>query len=234
MTPALRQAQDDRSFDKVHDDIPFRTLRVERLSRPVLALLTLAMLFAEASATDAGDYRVAFQLRAFHDCNDAAGYVAAHAVVAHMVYQVRLFSSPPKISRLGSRRYRADIVLHSAIDPRAAVLTMPQWSWPAMNASEKVELRSYMDALQQHEVGHLLIAQRYLAGGATTLHIFGPDPAKLGKRLQPSTRRYSQDLNTQLQSREQLYDRVTEHGAAQREASAYGFPTGPDVKFRCP
>lgn len=200
----------------------------------MLALCVFAVLFGQGSATYAADYRVSFQLRGFHDCNDAAGYVAAHPIVAHIRYAVRLLSSSPKISTLGPRRYRADVEFHPAIDPRSAVLAMPQWSWPAMSAEEQAELRSYMNALQRHEVGHLLIARRYLAQGATTLHRFGPDAAKLAKLLQLSTRRYARDLNAQLQRREQLYDRVTEHGAAQREAPAYGFPAGPDLEFRCP
>lgn len=199
-----------------------------------LGLLTAAMVLAATQASGAADYRISYQPRAFLDCNDAAGYLVAHPVVAHMSYQVHLTTSQPQLVRLGRERYRADVMLRFAIDPRSAILAMPQWSWRDMSAQQLTELRAYMSALQQHEVGHLRIAQRYVAGGATTLHIFGPDPPTVAKRLRLSVRRYGQEMSVQLQRRQQLYDRVTQHGAKQVEASNYGLPTGADVEFRCP
>ncbi|MBC5829784.1 MAG: DUF922 domain-containing protein [Candidatus Eremiobacteraeota bacterium] len=200
----------------------------------LLQLLTAAVVLAATQASGAADYRISFQPRAFLDCNDAASYLAAHPVVAHMSYQVHLTTSRPRLVRLRSQSYRADTVLHLRIDPSSAILSMPQWSWRDMSAQQQAGLRAYMNALQQHEVGHLRIAQRYVAGGATTLHIFGPDAATLAKRLRLSVRRYGQEMSVQLQRRQQLYDRVTQHGAKQVEASNYGLPTGADVEFRCP
>lgn len=207
---------------------------VETSVRALRPLLTAALVLAAMQSSDAGFYRISPEPRAFADCNDAADYLAAHPVVAQMRYRLRIKTSPPKLVRLGPERYRADVMLRANIDPRSRVLSMPQWSWRHMSARQQAELRSYTSALQQHEVGHLRIAQQLVAGGVAAVHIFGSDPTSVEDRLRLAVGRYGEELSAQLQHRQQLYDRVTQHGANQIDAASYGFPTGPNVQFRCP
>ncbi len=200
----------------------------------MLLLLTLILLDGQAPSPGAADYRIAPVARSFRDCDDAASYLAANSVVARMKYRIRFDTDHTRVIRMGPQRYRADAVIHFNIDPTSRVLSMPDWSWPRMNGQERNRLHSYLSALQRHEAGHLRIAQRYLdETGAVSAHIFGPTAAAVRKRLDAAVRRYAQDFAAQLKRRQQVYDRVTQHGAMQREASNYQFPTGPDVLFSC-
>lgn len=196
--------------------------------RRLVALFALLCLGAASQ-----DFSVRYEPRHFSDCRAAALYAAEHPLAGS--YQYRLSgtltgASMDHVPRLG---WRATARVAYSFVRSDSVMRLPQWTWPRMTSAERAYLRDFNTAIKNHELGHRIIALRALGGAPSEITVIGGSPGAAASALHSAL---SVDLRTtyaEILRAENLYDRVTDHGRQQADASQYDFPGGPDTVFRC-
>ncbi|MDP9018719.1 MAG: DUF922 domain-containing Zn-dependent protease, partial [Candidatus Eremiobacteraeota bacterium] len=98
---------------------------------------------------------------------------------------------------------------------------------------ERDDMRDFVNALRNHELGHKEIAERELRGHDSRLSAVGVSPAEVKKMLNAALAAQLRALYDEMQRAEVEYDRVTQHGLRQGDGSLYGFRGGNNVEFVC-
>jgi hypothetical protein len=83
-----------------------------------------------------------------------------------------------------------------------------------------------------HIAGYFGIA-RSLAQ-TSSVRAIGSSQAQARARLAKAVAALVRDANTEYARQSRIYDTVTEHGRAQNQGPAYGFPGGPNASVYCP
>jgi hypothetical protein len=116
------------------------------------------------------------------------------------------------------------------LPPNELSITVPDIPWRNMTAEESARLHNSLEALHNHEHGHLTIAQHFVKN----LPVERFDTPALGDYLVRELKRRRFKQEKALQARENLYDSLTEHGKKQPDGPVFGFPGGNSTSFECP
>jgi Bacterial protein of unknown function (DUF922) len=176
----------------------------------------------------------------FSDCKEASQW--ANDTVGETETKL----SPPtlgkvKITKNPEGTYTAKREVTWTLDTRTTVSRLPSVSWPRMNPAEKKAVQDFLDAVRQHEAGHVLVAE------SLVMDPYGPYAGEVKSDASPTedgARASLQNKLVDLKSRAQTeldrvagddgeYDRVTDHGRNQ-SAAPPGFPGGPNIELVCP
>jgi hypothetical protein len=82
----------------------------------------------------------------------------------------------------------------------------------------------------EHVRGHQIIAQRVSRAAGGHLEANGSTAQQARARLTHAVAEVSAEQNRELVREEHAYDAITQNGAEQSQAPAYGLPGGPDVQ----
>jgi hypothetical protein len=173
-----------------------------------------------------------YDVHHFTDCNAASLYAAAHPTVARYAYRVGAHLLRARIAPVRSGGYRAQAQI--AFDLEDSQLRLPQWSWPGRSAAQRRAYDVFFVSLRAHELGHRAIAQSATQGHTLALTVVARSRAGAERALRAALAGQLHEFYAELLRKEELYDRVTEHGRRQSDGPLYGFPGGENVVFSCP
>jgi Bacterial protein of unknown function (DUF922) len=122
-----------------------------------------------------------------------------------------------------------DVTLKWTLPPGLQAITVPDISWPNMTPEEQRRLRAALDALDAREHGHLAVAQRFV-DALPEEHFRVLRFCSIQDRIDGRRKK----LEAELQSQQDEYDAVTNHGATQILGPRRGFPGGTNTAFSCP
>jgi hypothetical protein len=180
----------------------------------------------------------------FRDCNDAATYFASRQrqdpdalVNAEMRQNVGETEYRQRQDGTWEARVEVD---YSLVEETASIIRFPTISWPYMTPSEMEAVESALDALRNHEEGHIQIVRDFArgAGGLRTATGEGETPQAAREAAQNNLQallneeRRNHDIGLDLLQRH--YDSRTERGRRQSEGPRYGYPGGRDAVLICP
>ena len=192
-----------------------------------MAALCLALLGAIPQR-----YVTHYFVKQFADCRDAAAFAAAHATLGHYTYRLGAKLSQARIVAAGNGEFEARG--RAVITLSNPQLQLPKWSWPGVSAAQRTVYDAFIAALRQHEVGHAKIAEVSIGARAVDLTMLAHSRVQAERALRSALQRQLRSASDELLHKEELYDRVTEHGRKQSDGPLYGFPGGTDVVFSCP
>jgi len=199
-------------------------------ARRFWAMLMLCLCLPLA-ATVRGD-QTRYDVRHFADCKAAAAYSAAHPTLGRYTYRLaaKLLHAHIFAAGHGTFQGRAQAVIFLA----GSQLEIPRWSWPGMTAAQRAAYNDFVTHVREHEIGHDMIARNGIAGRPFDLTVLAHTRALADRALRTAFSTQLAQTSASLLQKEQLYDRVTEHGRKQSEGPLYDFPGGDDVEFSCP
>lgn len=178
-------------------------------------------------------YRTVENQREFQNCADAAAALQkdaeANIPAATTAYQIK--STVSYTNGNNGSEFTCDATVYWQVDWGSMVINMPQYSWPNMTDAEKAAVQSALDALRQHEEGHVNITEQFvdeLSNSAIKISGSGATPAAARKDCENKVASHQTKTGADLRNRQDEYDHQTHHGANQ---SAIG---GTDVKLICP
>ncbi|PZR56374.1 MAG: hypothetical protein DLM50_08900 [Candidatus Meridianibacter frigidus] len=195
------------------------------------ALVAVALL--GTALPSAAPLTVRYDEQRFTTCEEAAQYAREHDTVGRYQYRIGARLENGFAAATGASGYRAAARVRFSLEPEFSVLELPQWSWPGQSAAQRSELAQFVESVRLHEMGHRLLAERALRGRDAQIGVYGKDAESAKRRLRERFAALLSDLTKEIAEKENLYDRVTDHGIHQSEAEAYGFPAGPDIVFSC-
>jgi hypothetical protein len=147
----------------------------------------------------------------------------------------------PQITKNADGSFSAKTFVEWKLDEANTVIMLPSFRWPNMTPAEQQAVRDFLDALQYHENGHIIVAETVVkdfnspfAGDLVSEP--SPTPQDAIKDLRDKLKKLgsgAQAEQDRLAADDGEYDMVTDHGRQQREAPPK-FPGGPNVVLRCP
>ena len=189
---------------------------------PVL-ILTLAA---------SGPETTRYDVRHFSDCRTASIYAASHPTVGRYLYHVTAKLMGARTASAGNGRFQGRGTAVLALG--ASQLQLPRWTWPQSSAAQRAAYDSFAAALRVHEVGHRTIARAAIQNQVLALTVLARSREAAEHALRSALATQLRATSDELLQKEELYDRVTEHGKRQSDGPLYGFPGGDDVVFSCP
>jgi len=175
---------------------------------------------------------IRYDARHFSDCRAAAQYAAAHPTLGHYFYRLIATSSNAHVLIIGPHQFqgRGTAVFSIA----TSQLELPRWTWPQMSEPQRSAYNTFVTALRRHEMGHEAIARGAVQQHAFDLTVLARSREAAQHALRSALEAQLEQASSELLQKEQLYDRVTQHGKTQSDGPLYGFPGGDDVLFSCP
>lgn len=195
--------------------------------RPAAYALIVALL-----AVASQPYAVRYDVHRFADCNAAALYAAANPTIGRYEYRLAAHLVSAQITSVAPGSFRGQArIAYGLADSQ---LLLPRWSWPGRTAAHRSAYDDFVAKLTAHEFGHRAIAERAAQNraGSITVLVRSRQGAERALRAMLTTQLH--DLSAELFRKQELYDRVTDHGRRQEDGPLYGFPGGRNVVFSCP
>lgn len=134
---------------------------------------------------------------------------------AHPVYKIVATVSPARVQRVIKGYIATAALTFHVVEKTPAIIN------------------SVDPGLLDHVRGHQIIAQRVARSSEGRIRASGSSPGQAQARLKLTVARMTNDVNYELLREEQVYESVTENGAAQSQGPVYGFPGGPDAHDPC-
>jgi len=185
-------------------------------------------------AAAAQTYAVHYDVHRFANCPAASLYALANPVVGRYQYRLAGHLVDARVERIGQSSFRGEAAVRFFFEPRDSALVLPSWSWPAMTDLERRAFNDFIARLRVHELGHRTIAERAVQNRSGSITVLAKSQVAGARALHAMLSTQLHELSTELLRKEQLYDRLTDHGMRQEDAALYGLPAGRDVVFSCP
>lgn len=178
-------------------------------------------------------YQTVYKPREFLNCADAAAKLRDEAKndMPAATTQYRLKDSPTTSYSGKEGNYTCTATAHWSVDRENMVVNLPQYSWPNMTDAEKAAVQKALNALRDHEEGHVTITEEYakeLSGKTGSVSGSGPTKKAALEACQKKLAQYEAGILGEQEKRQDEYDDKTKHGTKQ---SAVG---GEDVEIVCP
>ncbi|MBV9973726.1 MAG: DUF922 domain-containing protein, partial [Candidatus Eremiobacteraeota bacterium] len=168
--------------------------------------------------------RIRYDVRHFSDCKAAAQYAAGHPAIGHYFYRLVAKLSNARVLRFGAHQYQGRGTASLRID--ASQVELPRWKWPQMSEAQRSAYEVFASNVRRHETGHEAIARHAVEQRTFDLTVLANSREGAKHALRTALQAQLQQASAELLQKEQLYDRVTQHGRTQSDAPLYGFPGG--------
>jgi predicted secreted Zn-dependent protease len=122
----------------------------------------------------------------------------------------------------------ASVEVKFSLDTENSYTKIVEPTWANMSAEDKRAVKSYTDALQAHEDGHIKVAEDYLGQAGKTIETDGQTRREAKEKLIERVQEYVQDTQSGLDRETDQYDSTTDHG---RNQAAVG---GTNTRLDCP